>query len=263
MIFLSKGKEDEYVNMLADSGNLGTTNTADFVYTDSTDSIILRGILKHKIMKQCWKDKRTFFYVDTGYFGNTVSLQNPGGCKHWHRIVKNDLQHGIIVQRPGDRFEKFRKMQKPWNKNGRSILIAVPDEKPCKFYGISKDQWVTDTVQTIKQYTDRPIVIRQRTASRYHRTVTDTLTQALDRDIFALVTFNSTAAVESVFHGIPAFTLAPTHAASPVSLQDLTLIDTPYYATTDKLYAWASHLAYGQFHISELKNGKALEMIND
>jgi hypothetical protein len=53
------------------------------------------------------------------------------------------------------------------------------------------------------------------------------------------------------------FTLAPANAAAPVGLQDLSQIDSPYYADTDKLYAWACHLAYGQFHIDELKNGSA------
>jgi hypothetical protein len=87
------------------------------------------------------------------------------------------------------------------------------------------------------------------------------LQQALDQDVFALVTFNSVAAVESIFHGIPAFTLAPANAASPVALQDLGLIESPYYADSDKLYAWACHLAYGQFHVSELRNGRAKIML--
>jgi hypothetical protein len=83
----------------------------------------------------------------------------------------------------------------------------------------------------------------------------------LDNDVFALITYNSVAAVESIFYGIPAFTLAPSNAASPVSLQDLSQIENPYYPDSDKLYAWGCHLAYGQFHINELKSGKAKEML--
>jgi hypothetical protein len=89
----------------------------------------------------------------------------------------------------------------------------------------------------------------------------NTLQQALDNDVFALVTFNSVAAIESIFHGIPTFTLAPCNAASPVSLQDLSLIDSPYYADGDKLYAWACHLAYGQFHVNEMKNGNVWNLL--
>jgi hypothetical protein len=214
-------------------------------------------------MKQCWQDGRDFYYVDTGYFGNEKTKSNPNGWKYWHRIVKNNLQHGEIVDRPDDRFRKFNKKFQPWKKSGRTILVAAPDEKPCKFYGTTKDEWVQNTVDTIKKYTDRPVEIRDRAAKRIDRITTDTLQQALDNDVFALVTFNSVAAIESIFHGIPAFTLAPCNAASPVSLQDPSQIENPYYPNDDKLHAWGKHLAYGQFHVSEMKDGSALTKLKE
>lgn len=263
MIFLSKGGDDEYVNMFAAGCKIAPTSNKDFVYEASNDPIVMRGILKHKVMKRCWADGRDFYYIDTGYFGNERTLNNPNGWKYWHRIVKNDLQHGKIIDRPDDRFKQFGKKFTPWKKDGRSILIAAPDEKPCKFYGISKDQWVTDTISKIKQFTDRPIIVRERAPKRIDRVATDTLNAALDKDVYALVTFNSVAAIESVFYGIPAFTLAPCNAASPVALQDLSQIESPYYADSDKLYAWACHLAYGQFHVNELKDGSAMTKLKE
>jgi len=263
MIFLSKDGEDEYINTLARGMDSQPISTDDFRYADSTDPIVLRGILKHKIMQQCWEDGRDFYYVDTGYFGNEKSLNNPNGWKYWHRIVKNDLQHGEIIPRPDDRFRLFDKKFNPWKKSGTKILVAIPDEKPCKFYDINLNHWLLNTVNTIKEYTDRPVVVRERAPKRIDRIANDTLQTALDDDVFALVTFNSVAAVESIFHGIPAFTLAPTNAASPVSLQDLSQIENPYYADKDKLYAWACHLAYGQFHISEMRDGTAMRKLLD
>jgi hypothetical protein len=260
MIFLSKDGEDDFINLFARGCNTIPISTDDFVYESSTDSIVLRGILKHKIMKQCWKDNRTFYYMDTGYFGNERTSKNPNGWKYWHRIVKNDLQHGEIIERPDDRFKQFNKKFTPWKTNGRKILVAAPDEKPCRFYGVDKDEWVKQTVESIKQHTDRPVEVRERAPKRIDRIANDTLQQALDQDVFALVTFNSVAAIESIFHGIPAFTLAP-NAASPVSLQDLSKINEPYYADSDKLHAWGCHLAYGQFHTTELKSGQAMEML--
>jgi hypothetical protein len=185
------------------------------------------------------------------------------GWKHWHRVVKNDLQHGEIIPRPGDRFERLHIPIRKWKKDGSKILIAKPDEKPCIFYGIDLDEWVNDTIETIKKYTDRPIEVRERAKERIARVEHNTLKDALDRDVFALVTFNSVAATEAVLHGIPSFTLAPSNAASPVCLQDLSKIETPYYPDKDKVYAWASHLAYGQYHIDELKNGDAWRLLNE
>ena len=255
MIFLSKNGQDRYINDFARGCNAIPTDTNDFRYDDGSDSIVLRGIMKHKIMKQCWQDNRTFYYMDTGYFGN------EGTWKFWHRIVKNDLQHSYVVPRPDDRFKQFKKPIHKWKKSGSTILIAAPDEKPCKFYGVDKDEWIEETVATIRKRTDRPVVVRDRAKQRTER-MTNTLEQALDNDVFALVTFNSVAATEAVFYGIPVFTLAP-NAAAPMGLQDLRNIETPYYPTDDERYEWACHLAYGQFHITELKDGSALQKLKD
>jgi hypothetical protein len=252
MIFLSKNNQDEYVNMFAQGCGAKTINTTEFDYTANQDPIVLRGIL-NGVIPRCLQDGRTFYYVDTGYFGNSR-------FKTWHRIVKNNLQHKDVVSRPADRFQKFNKKFRPWNRQGRTIVVAAPDEKPCKFYGIDLKTWIDQTVATIQQHTDRPIVVRQRAPRRIDRIQNDTLESAL-KDAFALVTYNSVAATESIFLGIPAFTLAPINAADPVSCQDLTKIETPFYPDADLLHAWACHLAYGQFHVSELRDGSALRYL--
>lgn len=261
MIFLSKDGQDPYINMFARGCNAKIINTNNFNYDDSKEPIVLRGILKKKIIHKCLEDGRTFYYMDTGYFGNEVTESNPNGWKNWHRIVKNDLQHNNLVERPDDRFKHFNKKIHPWKKNGRKILIAKPDEKPMRFYDYDLDIWLEYTIAEIKKYTDRPVVVRDRAAKRLDRIQHSTLQQALDDDVFALVTFNSVAASEAIFYGIPAFTLAPTNAAAPVSLQDLSQIEQPYYPDSDKVYAWGCHLSYGQFHVSEIRSGKAKALL--
>jgi hypothetical protein len=258
-IYYSKNGEDEYVNMFARGS--GGVPVADFNYAASRNPIVIRGILKHKLMKQCWVDGRDFYYMDSGYFGNNPNPSNPQGWKVWHRIVKNDLQHGEIVARPGDRWQRMAIQLQP-RRYGRTVVVAVPDTKPCKFYGIDLDAWTEETVSKIKQHTDRPIVVRQRAANRIDRIATDPLAQVLADDVHALVTFNSNAATESIMLGVPAITLAPANAASPVASQDLTQIESPYWADKDKLYAWACHLAYGQFHVKELKDNTAYRILN-
>ena len=252
MIFLSKNNQDEYVNMFAQGCGTNPTNTTKFDYAASQEPIVLRGILNGAITR-CLQDGRTFYYIDTGYFGN-------GRFKVWHRIVKNNLQHRDIVPRRADRFERFNKKFRPWRRTGRNIVVAAPDEKPCKFYGIDLETWINNTVSTIKQHTDRPVIVRQRAKHRIDRIQNDTLESAL-KDAHALVTYNSVAATESIFLGIPAFTLAPANAADPVACQDLTKIETPFYPDSDLLHAWACHLAYGQFHINELRDGSALKYL--
>ena len=56
--------------------------------------------------------------------------------------------------------------------------------------------------------------------------------------------------------------MAPT-AADPVCDKDLSLIENPTVQDKDKIYKWACHLAYGQFHINEMKTGEAWRMLNE
>lgn len=255
MICLSKNLADEYVNMFAQGAGLPVQ---DYGSDYGKEPILIRSMGKRKLIHSCWKNSHTFYYMDSGYAGNYKSQSNPYGWKLWHRIVKNDVQHSDIMDRPDDR---WRRLDYPIHKRkqGKHILLVTPSEKPCKFYGIDRDTWVHNTVTEIKQHTDRPIVVRDK-APRTQRIVR-TIFEDLD-NCHALVTYQSIAAVESVLYGVPAFTLAPT-AADPVCDKDLSLIETPTQQDADKIYKWACHLAYGQFHIDELKDGTAYRILQN
>jgi hypothetical protein len=255
-IFLSKGGQDEYIMMMAQGSGGTVTNTDDFRYEDSAAPLVLRGILKHKIMQRCWQDHREFYYMDTGYLGN-----NRAGKKLWHRIVRNDLQHGDIVTRPADRWQKLKISTVP-RRRGRRIILAMPDDKPCRFYGVDRETWKQSVLQEIAQHTDRPVIVRERHPERRHRLTTDPLCQVLAQDVHALVTFNSVAATEAIINGVPAFTLAPANAARPVANTDLARIEDPWWPDPDLIHTWACHLAYGQFHVRELRDGTAYRILN-
>jgi len=255
MICLSKNKTDEYVNMFAKGANLPV---ADYDYEYNNQPILIRSMGKRKLIHKCWDTGHTFYYMDSGYIGNYKSSLNPQGWKLWHRIVKNDVQHNEIIDRPNDRWKSLDYLIEN-RKQGKHILLVTPSEKPCKFYGIERDEWVAQTVAEIKKHTDRPIVIRDK-APRQQR-ITKTIFEDLE-NCHALVTYQSIAAVESVLYGVPAFTLAPT-AADPVCDKDLSLIESPTQQDRHKIYKWACHLAYGQFHVDELKNGLAFKILTE
>lgn len=253
MLCLSKNLSDTYVNMVAAGANLPLYDYDSF---PDTGDLLIRGITKTTLIKQCWVENRNFFYMDGGYFGNYPSTSNPRGDKLYHRIVKNNLQHTELLERPSDRWESLGynvKTRKP----GSHILLVAPSEKPCKFYGINMETWISETVQSIKQYTDRPIIIRMKGTRK------DRLSRSIFEDFnnaHATVTYNSVAAVESVLEGIPVITLAPT-AANPVAESQLINIENPFMPDPDLIHTWASGLAYGQYHIDELKDGSAYKLI--
>lgn len=253
MICLSKNLTDQYVNMFAKGADLPLQ---DYQTEFGNDSILIRSMSKRKLIKWCWKNNHTFYFMDSGYVGNYSSDDNPHAWKLWHRIVKNDVQHDTIIERPDDR---WKKLNYPIHnrKSGKHILLVTPSEKPCKFYGISRQFWIDETIRLIRKYTDRPIKVREK-SPRTTR-VLSTIFSDLE-DCHAMITYQSVAAVESVLYGVPAFALAPT-AANPVCDHDLALIETPTIQDADKIHKWAHHLAYGQFHVEELKNGNAYRIL--
>ena len=153
--------------------------------------VVVRGVTKRKVMEACRARGRDFFYIDTGYFGNTAK------GKLYHRITRNDVQYfGPVVDRPSDRlaltgigFRKFRP--------GTNILLAPPSQKLLMMYDIDLETWLNTTIEEIKNHTDRPIVIRKK-QSRTVRMTEDTMEMALAQDVHCLVTFSSIAAGEAL-----------------------------------------------------------------
>jgi hypothetical protein len=215
--------------------------------------------MKHKIIKQCWADKRPFRYMDSGYLGNRPGPKNPHGWKVWHRIVPNNLQHDQVIPRASDRWNQLG-LEAANRRGGSQILIVAPDEKPCKFYDIELDTWLAQTVATIKQHTDRPIEIRLK-RPRAERLAENTMEEALADDVYCLVTYNSVAAVEAVMLGKPAITLGP-NAAAVVSNTQISDIEKLSFPDDDLREAWLRHLSYSQFTFTEMSNGTAWKILN-
>lgn len=231
----------------------GQITTWDMIENQMTP-VAIRGIAKRKQIHSCWEKGRDFYYIDTGYFGN-------GKRKLYHRITKNHLQNIYpTVHRSRDRLAatgwqptKFRR--------GRNVLLCPPSAKVMKFFDLDLDQWMEETLTTLKSYTDRPIITRLK-QSRSVRQNDDTLAMALSQDVHCLVTFNSIAATEALLLGKPAITLGP-NAAQNLCKQSLSDIETPYIPTLDEVEEWAAHLAYSQFTEEEMRSGYAWAILNE
>lgn len=236
-------------------------------YRDEQDSIqgpiLVRGISSGKICDDARARGLDYYFMETGYLGNYRCDNNLTGRKIYHRIVKNAMQHSAIWDVPDDRWRDLVKFNpnmryRGWKRSGSKILVVLSTEKPFQYYGHDRDNWIRMVTDTLRQHTDRPIVFRQK-ASRGERT-NDTIYHALDDDVYALVTYQSVAAVEAVQYGIPVFALAPT-AADPVGNKNLSMIESPHRPDEDFVYKWLSSIAYGQFSLDEILTGQAWKMV--
>lgn len=230
---------------------------------------IMWGILRGSgdVLKSCWKHKQHFWFVDHAYFlrGHSGYGSGPGrkNRDQFYRVVKNAMQHTTVVPRPPDRWENLcriggaeRLRIDPWQKNGKHIVITPPSVFFQDFFGLK--HWLQNTVDELKKYSDRPIVIREKPEElRYQDWANKPLYEDL-KNAWALVTWRSNTAVEAALLGIPVFTDAETGAA-PIGLQDLSKIESPVYPEREP---WCWSLAYGQFSRKELLTGAWVDIAN-
>lgn len=226
--------------------------------------VAFRSMTKRKEIYKCWETGRPFYYVDNGYIGNLAKK------KYFYRVVKNNVQHTQVKDVPSDRYSKLVQFMPYMHYHGRkdpkqqdgAILLVTPSEKPCAFYGITRDDWVKTTVEELKKHTDRPIIIRDK-GLRYERIKDNSVAAQCQRqNIYAVVTYQSMAALEAIHYGIPAFTMAPS-CADTVANKDLSKIEDPYYPDGAKFVKLLHYLSYCQYTLDEMSNGRALAMIEE
>jgi lipopolysaccharide biosynthesis glycosyltransferase len=224
---------------------------------NTNNPLVIRGVstTSQNAIRHCWKNSRTFYAIDTGYWGNKKH-------KQWHRITKNNLQlMGPIVDRPSDRLKKIGYSYNKFT-TGRKILICPPSEKIMTLFDqTTPERWVNQIVTELKNYTDRPIEIRLK-PNRTDRTTVNTIENALADDVYCLITYNSIAAIEALMFGKPAITLGP-NSAQLLCNTNLSEIENLNIPSKDQMYQFMCYLSYGQFTKEEMLNGTAWRILNE
>ena len=198
---------------------------------------LLRG--SPEIIEQAIHAKRPWVYLDHGYF-------KRGHFSGHYRMTWCDFQQRTVKPAPADRWESLRVKLHPWRK-GRNIIVCPPSDHVAKLFGA--EAWLAETLDALGRVTDRPITVRRKGDS-------PPLPVALQK-AHALVAMNSLAAVEAATWGTPVF-VSTGNAAAPVGKTDLSEIETPSYPDREE---WARSLAYGQFTISEMRDGTAWRLL--
>lgn len=230
-------------------------------YIRDDDSLLMfrsRARWANKIVRNFQKKNKPFVYIDTGFF--------YPGAKLYHRVSVNDFQSYTILKRPDDRWKYFNQNGmdlRPWNKNGRDILICPPTTKTMHGFHPEKsivqmpeivENWTNETIELLKKYTDRNIILRTKPGVKQRRLHNDTLNEFLNKNsIHAVISLSGCVAPECIIKGIPAF-VHPTNSAAPVSETDFTKIETPLYPDREE---WLYSLSYDMWRAEEMKSGEA------
>ena len=183
---------------------------------------------------------RDFWFIDNGWF-EPARGHNQG----YYRITFRGFDP---VEFPAPDMNRNPVRMLPWRKHAKRghIVLAQPGRGFAAAFGFDVDRWTFETINTLCQHTDRPILIREKGALR-------TLYADMD-GAHALVTHSSAVGVDAVLHGVPVF-VHPGSAAAPMGLDDLSLIETPVFP--DGREQWWASLMCQQFSNYEMASGLA------
>jgi hypothetical protein len=157
---------------------------------------------------------------------------------------------------------------KDWRNNGNHILICTQRNGGWSMKGLNVGQWLEKTVDEIKKYSNRPIVVRghpgDNTTATYLKSKPGRYTVSTNKHIlqdftnaWTVVTYNSTPGVAASIEGIPAFVTDPvpqTSQAYAVSNYTLSNIENPELKERQQ---WIEKLAMCHWKFEELSNGSA------
>ncbi len=157
---------------------------------------------------------------------------------------------------------------KPWRQTGSHILICLQRNGGWSMGGIDVLQWMLNTIQIIRRYSNRPIVIRghpgdkktQKILSIKQKNVSISSKESLVEDLqgaWATVVYNSSPSVASIIEGIPAFVTDPNPSQSQsygIANTDISMIENPSLLDRQQ---WIEKLAMSHWNFEELRSGKA------
>jgi hypothetical protein len=156
---------------------------------------------------------------------------------------------------------------KPYRTSGNHILVCCQRNGGWSMKGLSVNDWMNSTISTIRQFTNRPIVVRVHPGDRkwknwfklQHANVTISSKHIKEdlQNAWATVVYNSSPSVASLIEGIPTFVTDPQPEFSQVNgvcNTNLKRIEDP------KLFdrqAWIERLSMCHWNFDELKSGEA------
>jgi len=161
---------------------------------------------------------------------------------------------------------------KPWRKNNKGPIVIACQHSASQQWREQKRPatWVFETIDEIRKYTDKNIIIRPHPRCRIDGIQYEFKNISLQypikipgsyddydfavQDAYAVINWSSTPATHAVLEGIPVF-VGPSSLAYDVGNKDLSKINNPDMPNRQQ---WLNDLAYTEWTVQEISEGKPL-----
>tara|TARA_E500000081_G_C6133970_1_gene355486 strand:- start:1811 stop:2734 length:924 start_codon:yes stop_codon:yes gene_type:complete len=207
---------------------------------------------------------------------NLFLYADPGNTKHYLRYsfdgVFPTTGYYFTEEVDPNRWKKISGnlgiTLKPYRTSGNHILICCQRNGGWSMKGVLVQDWLDQTIKKVREYTDRPIIVRPHPGDKKWRNYlqlqgysnVQLSTQHIIQDLknaWATVLHNSSPAVASAIEGVPVFLTdsEPQYSqAAEVSNTNFKRLEDP------KMYdrqAWIEKLSMCHWNFDELKSGEA------
>lgn len=158
---------------------------------------------------------------------------------------------------------------KPWTNAGYNIVIACQRSDSEQWAGQAPTiAWLTETAREIRQYSDKPIVIRPHPRQRIANIPGCVIESPVPipgtydnfnydqclKTTWAVINHNSGPGSQAILNGVPAF-VGLTSLAAPVGNLDLAQIENPSRPDRE---GWLETLSHTEWTIPEIESGLPL-----
>jgi hypothetical protein len=233
--------------------------------------------LRNKIITNQLQNKKHVVAVDSNLF----LYANTTNDLHYLRYSFNGVfpNTGIYCDTNIDptRWQKLSKnlklSLKDYRTTGDHILVCLQRNGGWSMGSLDVQDWAIQTINTIRQHTDRPIIIRAHPGDKASREYLDprspkcrikfskavrlsTNANLVDdlRNCWAAVNYNSSPVVGAAIEGVPIFVIDPIKSqCRDIANTDLSQIENPQMLNRQP---WVERLAMSHWNFDELKSGE-------
>lgn len=245
--------------------------------SSGTGMMSSHALLRDNVIKQQLFSKRYVIAVDSNLF----LYANTSNPLHYLRYSFNDVfpHKGIYCDTEIDP-TRWKKISgnlginlKNYRITGDHILILMQRNGGWSMGGLDVQDWAISIIDTLRQYTDRPIVIRPHPGDKDSRNYLDPsnpkckikfskrvrLSNNINliddlRNCWAAINYNSSPVVGAAIEGYPIFVSDPIRSqCKEIANTDLAQIENPLMPDRQR---WVERLSMFHWNFDELKSGE-------
>lgn len=233
--------------------------------------------LRNQVIQEQLRQKKHVVAVDSNLFLYANTLNSLHYLRYSFNGVFPNTGTYCDTKVDPSRWKKISKnlnlTLKDYRTDGEHILVCLQRNGGWSMGSVDVQDWAIQTINTIRQYSDRPIVIRAHPGDKASKEYLDprnpkckikfskavrlsTNLNLVDdlRNCWAAINYNSSPVVGAAIEGVPIFVLDPAKSqCSEIANLDLAQIETPNLPDRQ---SWVERLSMFHWNFDELKTGE-------